>query len=136
MRPKRRRYRSIYIDGFWMTKLFLGLLLSLLGATAALPQAGLVGLSPCAAETLSVSAVSSNVQLSICGPVVYLYNIGSQEAFYNFGTASNTAAVTTNYSLPGNTLVKLNLGVGGLYLAGITAANTTTFRIVQGWETP
>jgi hypothetical protein len=99
-------------------------------------QSGTAGITPCAANTLSVSGTTSNVQLSTCGPVVILYNITSQEMFYNWGAASNTAATTSNYSLPGNQYVVLNLGGAGaaaLYLAGITGSSTTTLRIVQGY---
>ena len=99
-------------------------------------QAGLAGISPCAAETLSVSGTSSNVQLSTCGPVVILYNITSQEAFYNYGAASTTAATTSNYSLPGNTFVVLNINTIGGYLAAITGSSTTTIRVVQGYANP
>lgn len=94
------------------------------------------GISPCASESLSVSNTSSNVQLSACGPVVIVYNISSQEAFYNYGTASNTAATTSNYSLPGNTYITLNLNGAGGYLAAITSTSTTTFRIIQGYAAP
>jgi hypothetical protein len=104
-----------------------------LAPTALLAQAGLAGISPCAAETLAVSNVSANVQLSACGPVVILYNISSQELFYNFGAASNAAATTSNFSLPGNTYVVLNLNTSGGFIAAITAASTTTLRIVQGY---
>jgi hypothetical protein len=107
--------------------IFLGYLSSAIGQT---PPSGL---TPCASASLSVSGTTSNTQLSTCGPTVLLINITSQEAFYNLGAASNTAATTSNYSLPGNTSVVLNVGQAGLYLAAITATSTATLRIVQGW---
>jgi hypothetical protein len=95
------------------------------------------GMAPCSAHTLSVSGSSGNVQLSGCGPSVILYNISSQELFYNIGSASNTAATTSNYSLPGNTSVTLTVpnptpNAAGWYVAAITSTSTTTLRIVEG----
>ena len=108
----------------------------LLGCAFTLPagaQSGMAGISPCAAESLAVTGTTGNVQLSVCGPVVILYNITAQEAFYNYGAASSTAATTAGYSLPGNTFVVLNVNTVGGYLAAITATSTTTIRIVQGY---
>src|SRR5215469_15959155 len=99
-------------------------------------QAGTAGITPCSANSISVSGSSNNVQLSLCGPVIILYNITSTELFYNYGTASTTAATTSNYSLPGNTYVVLNIGnvsATAGYLAAITASSTTTLRIIQGY---
>ena len=101
------------------------------------------GLSPCALgvalsppTTLSVNNISStNVQLSVCGPTVLLMNITSQEAFYNVGPTSSTAATVNSYSIPGNSFQLLTVpsnGAGGWWLAAITAANSTTLRVVQG----
>jgi hypothetical protein len=113
------------------------------GIAPALPQAGLAGLSPCAGGTLAASNVSSNVQLSACGPVVILYNTSSQEVFYAIGPTSAIAATAqssstsapsaNNYSLPGNTYVVLNVNTQSAYLAAITASSTATLRIVQGY---
>jgi hypothetical protein len=105
------------------------------GAQASFAQYA-AGISPCAAETLSVSGTSSNVQLSLCGPTVLLQNIGSQEMFFNIGAASTTAATTSNYSIPGNTFIVINVPNGqplGWYLAGITSTSTTTLRVTQGY---
>ena len=92
------------------------------------------GITPCAAPTaLSVTATSSNVQLSACGTTVLLWNVTSQEAFFTYGTASNTAATTSSYSLPGNAFIVLNVDTNKPYLAAITASSTTTIRIIQGY---
>jgi hypothetical protein len=100
-------------------------------------HAQFAGISPCAAESLSVSNSSGNVQLSACGPVVILYNITTQEAFYNLGSSSTAAATTSNYSLPGNSFVTLQINQNTTnWLAGITASSTTTFRVVQGFASP
>jgi hypothetical protein len=93
------------------------------------------GISPCAAASLSVSGTSSNVQLSQCGPSVILMNITSQEAFFNIGKASTTAATTSNYSIPGGAylvIVVPTLDTAGWYLAAITSTSTTTIRVIQG----
>lgn len=108
------------------------LIAGLLPLFSADSEATTAGISPCANSTISVTVASSNVHLSTCGSVVLLWNTTSQEAFYAYGSASNTAATTSSYSLPGNSFVVLNLGVSGLYLAAITASSTTTLRITQG----
>lgn len=90
------------------------------------------GITPCAAASLSVTTSSSNTQLSACGGTVLLWNVGTTEAFYKYGTASNTAATTSDWSLPGSSFVVLNLGFNRQYLAAITASGTTTLRITQG----
>ena len=92
------------------------------------------GFAPCSANSIAVSNVSANVLLSKCGPSVMLMNITSQEAFYNLGTASSTAATTSNYSIPGGAYVLLqvpNLSTT-YYIAAITSTSTTTLRVVQG----
>lgn len=117
----------------WLRAIALFLVLFIPGATKAQYMAGL---SPCSANSISVSGTSGNVQLSTCGPVILLWNITSQELFYNFGTASTTAATTSNYSIPGNSFIVINLPnaqAAGYYLAAITATSTTTLRITQGY---
>ena len=112
-----------------MKRIFLSAFLVLTSASAFAQQ----GITPCAAPTaLSVSTSSSNQQLSACGGTVLLWNITSQEAFFKSGTASNTTAATTDFSLPGNAFIVLNLGTARPYLAAITASSTTTIRIIQG----
>lgn len=92
------------------------------------------GLTPCGAPiTLSASSGSStNAQLSACGGVVLLWNVGTQEAFYKYGSANTTAATTSDWSIPSASFVVLNLGTSRLYLAAITASSSTTLRITQG----
>ena len=90
------------------------------------------GITPCASFSISVSNTSANQQLSACGGVVILMNITSQELFYNYGSTNATAAITSNFSLPGNSFVTLNLGINSSWIAAITATSTTTLRITQG----
>lgn len=112
-------------------------------------KAQLAGISPCAGGTLAVTGTSANVLLANCGPVVIVYNITSQEAFYNTGATSSTVATSqttsttapTNLnganSIPGNSFVTLNISnLATAYLAAITASSTTTLRIVQGYAQP
>ena len=97
------------------------------------------GFTPCKTSaqpgSLSVSGTSSNELLSTCGPSVIIYNITSQEAFYELGSNSSTTATTSSPSIPGNTFVILSVPFGQgtvAYLAAITASSTTTLRVVQG----
>lgn len=92
------------------------------------------GISPCGtAQTISASSSSSNIQLGNCSGYVLLWNIGTIEAFYNYGTPSTTVATTSNWSIPPASYILLNLGTNRPYLAGITASSTTTLRITQGF---
>jgi hypothetical protein len=92
-------------------------------------KAVLAGITVCSANTISVSNSSSAITLSSCGPVVIIYNITSQEAFYNTGAT----ATTSNYSIPGNSYVVLQVPQANPgQLSAITASSTTTLRIVQG----
>ncbi len=92
-----------------------------------------IGLLPCSANSLSVTAASGNVQLSRCGPVLILMNIGSAEAFYTFGGTSALAVATiSNFSLPPNSFQQVIVGANAEWLAAITASSTTTLRLVQG----
>jgi len=90
------------------------------------------GITPCAAFSVSVSNTSANQQLSACGGVVILMNVTSQELFYTYGPTSSTTATTSNFSLPGNSFITLNLGINRQYVAAITTSSTTTLRITQG----
>jgi hypothetical protein len=109
-------------------------------------NAQIAGLTPCAGGTLAVTGTSANVLLSTCGPVVILYNITSQEAFYTTGatsgaaataqTSSTAAPAANTYSVPGNTYAVVDLTGPTSYLAAITATSTTTLRIVQGYAKP
>jgi hypothetical protein len=117
-------------------KKILGAAVLLLALCAPASSQFAAGISPCSANTISVSGSSNNVQLSLCGPSVLLWNVGTQELFYVTGTASGTAATTSNYSLPGNSFIVINVGNGSAiapYLAAITATSTTTLRITQGY---
>ena len=134
-----------------MRKLKIALLCGALACASPTPlfaQASQAGITPCGGGTLAVTGTSSNVQLSTCGPVAIVYNISTQEAFYALGSTSATAAVAqssttspvaSQYSIPGNTYVVINVpnaGAPAWYLAAITATSTTTLRIVQGYAAP
>lgn len=124
-----------------MLRNFLGaicvaLLLSFGGAA----DAQIAGISPCKPNSISVTGTTSNVALAACGPVAIVYNITSQEAFYQLGATVATTATTDptlNYSLPGNGFVVLQVSSSTPgFIAAITATGTTTLRIVQGWAQP
>lgn len=117
----------------------LGLfLLGLFAANPAAAQNSSAGMTPCGnGLTLSVTGTSSNTQLSACGTTAVIWNIGAAEAFFNWGTASNTAAVAaTSWSLPPGASVTVSTGRAPLYFAAITASSTTTLRVVQGQGAP
>jgi hypothetical protein len=117
-----------------MIRLIAVLFFALIG-TANAQQ--LAGITPCSANSLAVTSSSGNVALNACGPTVIVYNISAQEAFYNLVTSAAGTATTSNYSLPGNTFVVLQIAQGtAAWLAAITATSTTTFRIVQGRAAP
>lgn len=122
----------------------VALLWSMLPHLAMAQQAGI---AVCAGGTLAVTGSSANVQLSTCGPVVIVYNISSQEAFYAVGSTSSIAATSQSSSttapaantnsIPGNSFVTLNVSnLAASWLAAITATSTTTLRIVQGYAQP
>lgn len=114
--------------------LFALLLLGFIPQASAQPPQGL---TPCSSGiSLSATNTSSNSQLSNCGAVVIVYNIGAVEAFLNWGTASTTAATTSGWSLPPGFGVALNAGRAPLYLAAITSSGSTTLRVVQGNGSP
>lgn len=96
------------------------------------------GLTPCGQASRSVSSSSANVVLPSCGPTIILYNITSQEAYYNIGSSSSIAATTSSYYIPGGGFVVLQQpGIGTTwYLAGITPTSTTTFKAVVGAAKP
>jgi len=93
--------------------------------------------APCAANTLTATVSSSNVQLSKCGPAVYLMNTTSQEAFWTIGGTSSVAATTaanttSSYSLPGGAYIRVSIpNQQNNWFAAITASSTTTIRIFQ-----
>lgn len=128
---QRLKSRNLFIGTFLGAALFCG---------AADAQQPPKGISPCAANSISVSNTSSNVQLSTCGATLIIMNLTSQEAFYQLGQASSTAATSTptsSYSLPGNAYEVITVpGLGGTgsgwYFAAITATSTTTIRLIQG----
>ncbi len=98
------------------------------------------GMSPCGTGTnsLSVSVTSSNVAVPGCANTVIVYNITSQEAFYKIVTTSAGTAATSDFSIPGNTFVRLAVPVPSspsgtaAWIAAITASSTTTLRLVPG----
>lgn len=114
-------------------RIFIALVLALLPC-AVLAQSGTSGYSVCAAGTIAASGSSSTEQLTGCGPVVILYNVGSQEIFYNIGpTAAKAAATTSSYSLAGGLSVVLNVNTQAWYVGAITASSTSTLRIVEAY---
>jgi hypothetical protein len=98
-----------------------------------LGQARAQGLLACSATSLSVTQASSNVQLSKCGPLALIQNLGPNEAFYVRGATSAVTATTSNYSIPANTFQLVTVGTAGEWIAAIAATGqTATLRITQG----
>jgi hypothetical protein len=98
------------------------------------------GFASCAGNppaAISVSNTSANVQLSTCGPNVYLINDGTTEAFWALGSASSTVATTSSNPILANSyqliIVPGYATANGWYLAAITSSSTTTLRIMQGF---
>lgn len=89
----------------------------------------------CAVPTaLSVSGASSRTALGAvnpCGASVVLYNVGTQEVFYRLGDNTAVATITDN-SLPAGSFVVLSILVSQTNVAAITAAATSTVRVLQG----
>jgi hypothetical protein len=118
-----------------MKKLLAALLLTALLTLTAHAQQTPRGFATCAAHSLSVTGSSGNVQLSNCGPSVILMNITAQEAFFNVGQASTTAATTSDYSIPGNPYLTITVpdeSAAGWWVAAITPTSTTTIRMIEG----
>lgn len=109
-------------------KYFLTLLVTLFWvATAqAAPQ---LGITPCVIASqpvdLTFSGASANVHLSTCGSTLIVYNNSSSDARFRLGTASNTAAVSTDMLLAQKTFMVLNVGSAGLYFAAIGSGGGT-----------
>ena len=111
--------------------------LGLLILTAGAANAQFAGITPCAAKSLALTTSTGNVALSGCGPTMILYNITSQEAYYNLGTTSAVTATTSSYYIPGGGFVVLQIPTNSSwYLAGITPTSTSTLKAVQGTAKP
>ena len=89
---------------------------------------------PTGAASLAVSSVTGRVALPNSDPTVIIQNTGTTNAFFKLGSVSVNAA-TTDYSIPAGYSIAIKI-VAETYLAGITAADTTTFKILQGTGTP
>lgn len=121
-----------------MKKLVAIALLLLLGCPA-FGQQTPKGFAPCGnGLSLSVTNSSGNVQLNNCGPSVVLMNVGTQEAFFNVGQLSSTAANSNGnvgYSIPGGAYLMITVPdqtAAGWYVASVTATSTTTLKIIEG----
>lgn len=116
------------------SKFLVAVFLTISLGAPAYAQSTASGITPCGGgKSLSVSGVTSNVQLSACGTTAIIWNVGSQEVFLNVGIASNTAATTAaGYSLPAGAVMTISTGAAPLYVAGITSTSTSTLRITQG----
>jgi len=112
--------------------------LAILFALCGGANAQYAGLTPCGQASRTLTTSTANVVLPSCGPVVILYNITSQEAYYNIGSSSSITATTSSYYIPGGGFIVLQQpGIGTTwYLAGITPATTSTFKAVVGTAKP
>lgn len=95
----------------------------------------LIPFSPNANTSLSATSSSTSIALPGVGPVLWLQNVGTIEAFVRLGTNSAVAAATTDFSVPSGRGVMVN-AQGFSYLAGITSTSTTTVRMSQGTGVP
>lgn len=102
------------------------------GAAFAAPQ---LGITPCVPSTqpadLTFSAVTANVHLSTCGETLIAFNNSANDARFRLGSASNTAALTTDLLLPSKTFVVLNVSTAGWYFAAIGSGGGT-ISFIQG----
>ena len=119
-----------------MLRLFTAL--GLLVLTAGGASAQYAGLTPCGQASRTLTTSTANVVLPNCGPTVILYNITSQEAYYNIGSSSTITATTSSYYIPGGGFVVLQQPGNSAtwYLAGITPTSTSTFKAVVGAAKP
>lgn len=108
------------------------LFIAQLAPAFAAPQ---LGLTPCVISAQpadrTFSGVSANRQMSTCGETVIVYNNSSSDVRYRLGSGSTTTALLTDLLLPASSFVVLNVGLGGLYFA-VISAGTGTISFVQG----
>lgn len=96
------------------------------------PAVSAQGYRSLGATSLSVTSASANVALpaGTAGTTITVLNVGSAEAFINFG-GSTVTATTSNESIPASSARCFQITTQA-YIAGITASSTSTLRVSQG----
>lgn len=87
--------------------------------------------SPSANASLSVTTGTGRVAVAGTGGTLRLANVTSVECFVTVGDVTVVAA-TTDFSIPGNSVVFLAIPNTATYVAAITGATVTTLRISRG----
>lgn len=103
---------------------------------------------PDGGKRLPCTAVSARVAFaSTPGNQVVISNLGTETAYVKMGDSSVTATSETDYTIFGQTSVILTISMERItatgpqtgnyipytYIAGVTAANSTTLQISTGW---
>jgi len=81
--------------------------------------------------SLAVTTTTGRVAVSGTGSVLRLANVSSVECFVTVGDSTVTAT-TTDFPIPGNTVVFMEIPNIATNVAAITAATTTTLRVSRG----
>ena len=83
--------------------------------------------------TLGPTTVTSNVALPAGnrGNNITIQNVGTVEAFVNFGVGAGTVASTANESIPASA-ARCFTSPNATFVAAITASSSTTLRVSQG----
>ncbi len=98
-------------------------------------MAALNPFTPGTSWSLSVSATSTSASLtSLGGDTLRICNVGTADAFINFGTTTATAVTATNMCVPGDTINCFTIPGTAATVAAVSAAGeTTTLRFTRGW---
>lgn len=81
--------------------------------------------------SLSVTTTSGNVALPSADPTVEVRNEGANDVYVKFGVDNTVVATTNDFLVKSGKTVILN-AKQNTYIAGITAASTSTLRIFSG----
>lgn len=87
--------------------------------------------TPAGNFSIAVTTTSGNVATTGAGTTLRLANVAAVECFVAFG-GSDVVALTSSFSVPGNTQILVSVPSGTTHVAAITAATTTTLRISRG----
>lgn len=98
-------------------------------------MAALNPFTPGSSFSLFVSSVSARVALPATGgDTLRTINIGTAEAFINFGDSTVTATGGNNMSMPGSRVDVFTIPGSATNVAAVsTTGTTTTLRFTKGW---
>ena len=85
---------------------------------------------------LAVTTASASTAIAGSGPVIFLFNDGTSEIFWNVGNSSVTATTASVPLGPGSCFAALISDTKGQYIAAITATGSSTLRVTRGSGTP